>query len=448
MTVDLADIGRRIAEQAGDGEQVEAVVVHSRDTEIRVYENDIEKLSSAESQGVGIRVVRDHRQGFAYAGTFDDDVLAETLADARDNASFGTPDEHLGLAEPDGVAVPDLDLYRAEVAEFATDDKIDLALELERAVREGDPRISGVESCDYVDAISEAAVVTSTGISTSSRHSGCYLSAWVMANDGTETQTGFGFSVGRQPAELDVATAADDAVQRATRMLGATKPSSGRLTVVLDPWVTAQFLGVLGNPLSGEALIKGRSLFAGRVGEEIGSPRLTLVDDPTEVRAFSANATDAEGLASRRNVVFEAGVLKGFLHNAYTGRRLGIPSTASAIRAGFKGTPGAGPRAMAMVPGTASQEELISGVDDGVLVQSVSGLHSGVNPVSGDFSTGAEGLRIRNGAVAEPVREFTIASTLQRMLRDIAAVGSDLEWLPMRAAGVTLVIDDVTISGA
>ena len=143
----LLAIGDRVVAMARDGEQVEAVVVHDRDTEIRVYEGDIESLSSAESQGVGIRVVSDQRQGFAYAGTFDDDVLAETLEDARDNAAFGTPDPDLGLAEPDGVDVADLDLWRDALASFPTDQKVDLAVDLERQVEVERPaaRLLGVE---------------------------------------------------------------------------------------------------------------------------------------------------------------------------------------------------------------------------------------------------------------------------------------------------------------
>ena len=144
MLDELLGIGDRVVAMAREGEQVEAVVIHGRDTEIRVYEGEIESLSSAESQGVGIRVIVDGKQGFAYAGTFDDTVLAETLADARDNAGFGTFDEYQGLAEPDGVPIPELDLYRSSVESFPTDKKVDLALELERAVRASDPRISGI----------------------------------------------------------------------------------------------------------------------------------------------------------------------------------------------------------------------------------------------------------------------------------------------------------------
>jgi PmbA protein len=442
----LVAIGDRVVAMAREGEQVEAVVVHDRDTEIRVYEGDIESLSSAESQGVGIRVIADQRQGFAYAGTFDDDVLAETLDDARDNAAFGTPDEHLGLAEPDGLAVADLDLWNEALTSFPTDRKVDLAADLERQVLAADPRMSGIESAEYVDTMAVGAIVTTNGIRASGRETACYLMAYAMAEEGGETQTGFGFSIGRDPADLDVSQAATDAAERATRLLGSTKPSTERLTVVFDPFVTAQFVGILASTLSGEAVLKGRSLFADRLGEQVGASALTLVDDPTNPDAFTATETDGEGLATRRNVLIDGGVVRGFVHNAYTARRLGTASTGSAVR-GFKSTPGVGCMATQLVPGDLDQETLIAGVDHGVLVSGVAGLHSGVNPVSGDFSTGAEGIRITGGALGEPLREFTIASTIQRMLQDVVAVGSDLEWLPMSAAGLTLVIDDVTVSG-
>ena len=141
-------------------------------------------------------------------------------------------------------------------------------------------------------------------------------------------------------------------------------------------------------------------------------------------------------------------MLQQFVHNSYSARRAGTVSTGNAVRGGFAGTPGVGCLALQLVPGTRTQEELIADIDDGLLVQSVQGLHSGVNAISGDFSTGAAGLLIRNGQVGEPVREFTIASTLQRMLLDIVEVGGDVDWLPMRAAGVSLVVRDVTMSGA
>ena len=447
MTDELLAVADRVVAMAAPGEQVEAVVVRGVDTEIKVYGGEVESLSSAQSQGVGIRVVVDGRQGFAYAGTLDDAVIAETLSEARDNAGFATRDEFVGLAEPDGVAVQELDLFRSSLADVHPDEKVALAIELERVVMGADPRISGIESAEYADGVSEAAVATTSGIRSVGRETSCYVATYAMAAEGDETQTGFGFSVGRELADLDPGRAATEAAERATRMLGAVKPPTGRLTVVLDPWVTAQFLGLLGYTLNGDAVAKGRSLFADRLGESVASPLVTLVDDPTDIRAMTATDTDGEGLATRRNVLVKDGVLEMFVHNAYTARRAGTVSTGNAVR-GFKSTPSVDCMFLALQPGTTDPAALIAGIDDGVLVQEVSGLHSGVNPVSGDFSTGAEGLRIRGGEVAEPVREFTIASTLQKMLLDVQAVGNDLQFLPMNAAGVSLVVADLTLSGS
>lgn len=446
-SADLTDIADRVVGWAAEGEQVEAVVGRSRHTEVRAYRSDVESLSSAETMGVGIRVVQGDRQGFAYAATFDPEVLAETLAEARDNAGFATPDPHAGLATPDGVAVPTLDLFRPSLLEVPTERKVELALELEAAVKAADPRISGVESAEFVDAMGEACVASTTGIRSESASTACYVSVSCLAEADGLTQTGFGFSVGRELDDLVLADASADAVRRATRLLGATKPASTRTTIVLDPYVTAQVIGIIGSTLSGEMVLKGRSPFAERLGEEVASPLVTLVDDATNPLAYTASATDGEGLASRRNVLISDGRLESFVHNAYSGRWAGTASTGNAVRGGFKSTPGVGCRALSLAPGTLTQPELLAQVGEGVLISSVIGMHSGVNPVSGDFSTGAEGLRITDGAEGAPLREFTIASTLQRMLRDVEAVGADIDWLPMSAAGVSLVIRDVTISG-
>ncbi|MET0578451.1 MAG: TldD/PmbA family protein, partial [Ilumatobacteraceae bacterium] len=338
-------------------------------------------------------------------------------------------------------------LWDETLASFPTERKIDLAKELERMTLAADRRIR-VDDANYADAWAEVAVATTTGIRESGRENGCYVSVSSLADDGDETQTGFGFSVARQPDGFDLEKAAREAADRATRLLGATKPASKRLTVVLDPFVTAQFLGVISSTLNGESVVKGRSLFRDRLGELVAAEHVTLIDDPTNPDAYSATDVDGEGLAARRNVLIEHGVLRQFVHSSYSARRAGVTSTGNATRGGFAGTPGVGCLALQLQPGRRSQAELVADVDDGLLVQSVSGLHSGVNPVSGDFSTGASGMLISNGTVGAPVRELTIASTLQRMLLDIVEIGGDVDWLPMRAAGVSLVIRDVTMSGA
>jgi PmbA protein len=354
---DLLALAERIVDQARAGEQVEAFLGRSRHTDVKVFDGAIESFSSADSQGVGVRVIVDGRQGFAYAASLDEQIVAETLDEARDNAAFGTVDEFLGLAAPDGVEPVDLDLFRPQLADFPTDRKVEMALELERAVRAADPRIRGVEAAEYGDSTSESAIASTAGVRVTNRRTGCSIVASAMAGEGSETMTGSGYSVARTPEDLDMAKAVKDASEKATRLLGARKPSSRRLTVLLDPSVSSSFLGLLSSGLSASSVLKGRSLFVGREGEAVAVPFLTLVDDPTEPEAWGAGRYDAEGLASRRNLLIENGVLRGFLHNSYTGRRCNTPSTASAVRGGYRSTPGVGSRALSLTPGDRSQEQ-------------------------------------------------------------------------------------------
>jgi PmbA protein len=449
-TVHLAktlDIAERLVAHAKPGEQLEAYVSSGSTTSVRAYEGDVESFTQATSAGVGVRVVVGGRQGFASAGTFDDEVVSELVDEARDNARFAQPDPHVGLARPDGVEAVPLDVWRDEVGALSPDAKIELALQLERRVRASDPRISGVRVASFADSMGERSIASSEGIRVCERGTFCSLSVSALARDGESTTIGAGVSLGRSPSDLDLERAADDAVQRALQMLGAAQPRTSKVAVVFEPRLAATILGVVGGTLSGEAVAKGRSPFADRVGEQIGAGSFTLHDDPTDARSVGAGEYDGEGLAHRRVPLIVDGVLQGFLHNSYTARRASTGSTASAVR-GARSTPGVGASALVITPGSGDLESLIAGIDHGLLVHSLAGLHSGVNPVSGDFSVGVEGLMIRNGARAEPVREATIASTIPRLLAHISAIGGDLEWQPGGIGAVTLVVDDLVLSGS
>ncbi len=450
---DLLELADAVVAQARPGEGMEVYATRGTDTEVRAYEGEVESLTSADSSGVGIRVLIDEaggagsQVGFAWAGSLDPAVIEATLADARDNARFATPDPDVVLATPDGVAAVELDLWDDGVAATPMEKKVALAIELERATRGADPRVRQVSSADYSDSRVEVALVTTTGISSYRRRTNAFLSVDAIVGEGADTQTGAGFSVGRGPADLVPDEAMDDAVLRATRMLGSQKARSAHCTVVFDPRVVSTLLGVIASALSGEALVKGRSFFAGRVGESVAVPAITLVDDPTDARAYGASSHDGEGLACRRNVLLSDGILRMFVFDTVSARRAGAASTGSAVRGGFAGTPSAGCRALVLTPGSKGQDEILAAVGEGLYVQSITGVHSGVNPVSGDFSVGAEGLLIEGGTLGQPVREVTVASTLQRMLQSVVEIGADLRWLPGVAAGQTLAIADMALSG-
>ncbi len=444
---DLVDLARGLVERAAPGEQVEAVLGRSSSTTVKVYDGAVESLTSAGSSGAGVRVVRDGRQGFAHCGSHDPDVLAETLEEARDNCAFGEPDEFNGLAEPDGVEVVPQDSWSESVVAMSNDRKVELALELERRTLSLDPRVTGARTTAFGDGWGEHAVVSTTGIEASARGASCSVSTQPMARDGEETQIGWGHDVSRDPDVLDLDRVAAESVERATRLLGATKPASARMTILLEPRLAATLLSLVSGMLCADSVLKGRSPFADRVGEQIASPLVTFVDDPTRSESIAADERDGEGLACRPNPLVVGGVLQGFLHDSYTGRRSGTASTGSAVR-GTRSLPGVGAQLLVVSPGERSFDELIGSIDHGLYVTSFAGLHSGVNPVSGDFSVGADGLLIGGGALGAPVREMTIASTLQRLLLDVREVGGDFEWLPGGDGACSLVIDDVSVSGS
>ena len=449
---DLNDIVEALVGRASGGEAIEAYAARGTDTEIRIYNGEIETLGTATSAGIGIRVLLEStegsRVGFAWTGSLDDAAIDRALDDARENATFASPDPAVVFASPDGVSPASVTLADPAFGTMSIDDKVSLVTELEAMTRAADSRLRHVDAADYGDGIVEVALASTTGISAEMSRTSAYVSVAAIAGDASETQTGSGFSVGRGPSSLDIADASRQAVERSVRMLGAVKAPSARTTVVFDARVASTVLGVLGGALSGEAVAKGRSFFEGRQGEPVAVSGVTLIDDPTDARAYGAAAVDGEGLACRRNVLIDDGVLAGFVYDATSAKRAGTVSTGSAVRGGYAGTPSAGCRALVLSPGDLDLDGVLAAVGNGVYVQSITGVHSGVSPVSGDFSVGAEGLMIRDGALAEPFREVTVASTLQRMLLAIIEIGADLTWLPGSAVGQTLAIGDFQLSGS
>jgi PmbA protein len=250
----------------------------------------------------------------------------------------------------------------------------------------------------------------------------------------------------REPGDLDWIACAAESAERAARLLGATKPASGYFPVVLDPAAAVAFLGVLSSALSAESVQKGRSLFASLAGEQVGSPAVNLTDDGRLLDGPGAAPVDDEGVPTQRTPLIDRGRLGGFLHNSHTAHRGATLSTGNAGRAGFRSPPGVATTNLFLAAGIHSQHDLLRQADRGVYIQEVSGVHSGANPITGEFSVGATGLRISGGALAEPLREMTVASTLRDMLTGVVAVGSDLRFFGSTGSP-TVLVGEMTIGG-
>jgi len=440
------DLAGSLRDRARPGEEVEVMLAEGRSTSVKVFDGSVESLTVAGGAGAGIRVLSGGRQGFAHCGSLELDVLEATLAEARDNAEFAEPDEWNGLAVPDGVTPVVVDSWNDAVVDTPTDRKVDLAVDLDRRVTSVDPRVTSARVTSYSDGWAVHALASTQGVEVSARGASCGIGTQPLARAGDETQIGWGSDAAREPDALDVDRVVSEAVERATRLLGATKPQSSRRTILLEPRLAATLLSVVSGMLCGSRVVKGRSPFADRLGEQVASDLLTMTDDPTRIESLAAESHDGEGLACRSNPLITNGVLDRFLHDSYSGRRSGAASTGSAVR-GTRSLPGVGAQLLVVKPGDRSFDELVASIDHGIYVTSFSGLHSGINATSGDFSVGAEGILIANGALSTPVREVTVASTIQRLLLDIVEVGGDFEWLNGGDGACSLVIADVAVSG-
>jgi PmbA protein len=443
---DVVSLCRLAVEAARDDEALEAYAEETRRTEVEVRRGDVEGLTFAESRGVGVRMVVEGRLGYAYAADPSPGEVREAVARARENAAVATPDEHNVLpgAAP---AEPLPELFRPAQAALPAERKVAAALDLEARALGRDPRVRKVERAEVGDAVSRVAIASTAGVQAAYERTDCWCVVVALAEEGDETQTGVSFRIGRELDALGWEEVADEAVHRAARMLGATKPPSARLPVVLDPFAGSAFLGVLAGALSAEAVQKGRSLFAELVGERVAAEAFTLIDDGRLLDGPAAAPFDDEGVPTSRTELVGAGLLRGFLHNTYTAHRGGTSSTGNARRAGYRSTPGVGTSNFHLAPGPLGPQELLARAEGGVLIQDVSGVHSGANPISGEFSVGATGLRIGPGGdLAEPLREMTVASTLPEMLRAVAAVGSDLRFFT--SVGVpSVLIGEMTVAG-
>jgi PmbA protein len=444
---DLGELVRAAVDAARGGEQVEAFAEEGTHTEVSALRGEVEGMTFAESRGVGVRLVSDGRLGYAFAADPSQDEVIEAVVRARENAALAQPDEHNGLPSAESAA-PMPELFEEASAALSADDKVARALELERYAVSRDPRVKKVDLAQVGDAVSRVVIASTEGMDADYRRTDAWVVIVTLAVDGDETQTGFSFQVGRGLDRIAWEPIAEEAVGRAARMLGAAKPPTAKVPVILDPFAASEFLGVLAAALNADAVLKGRSLFADMVGQEVGSKLFTLVDDGRRLDGPGACPFDDEGVPSERTELLEGGILNGFLHSTYTARRAGggTRSSGNAKRHGYKAAPGVGTSTFFLEAGDRLPAELLAQAEGGVLIAEVSGVHSGANPISGEFSVGATGLRIAGGELTEPLREMTIASTLPEMLKGVSGVGSDLRFF--QSVGTpSVLIGEMTLAG-
>lgn len=448
---ELSTVARRAAEAATDAGAGDAEAYVSRDSgrQVRVHGGEVESLSAAAQTGVGVRAWIGHRVGYAYGTDLSDAGVATIAAQAAEAAAVADEDEFAVPPQPaEFEALPGLS--DPSVGEWETGRVAELALTVERTALDSDPRLVGVEVAVYADSDERVAIASSTGVAGEYESSSCYAYLSALAEGEGARETGLGFGLARGPRDLDPEAIGREGAERALAMIGAGKPASRSCPVVLDETVAASFAGLIGGGLGARAVQRGRSPFAGRLEEEVASDVFALHDDGRDPRGPASAPFDAEGVPRRRTALIEGGRLRSYLYDTYTANREGVSSTGSASRHGYRSLPSVSTSNLVVAPGELSFEELLARAGDGVLVTDVAGLHSGVNPVTGVFSVGASGRIIRDGRLAEPVREFTIAGELVGMLSAVSAAGAEPRWVPFGGSVSTppLLIAEMAISGS
>jgi PmbA protein len=448
---ELSAVAHRAVEAAtGAGaSDAEAYVSRESGREVRVHGGEVESLTAAVQTGVGIRAWSGHRVGYAYGTDLSEAGVAEIAARAAEAAEVADEDEFAAPPRPAEIeALPGLS--DPSVAEWEASRLAELALTVERSALESDPRLVGVEQAVYADAAEQVAISSSAGVAGEYETSTCYAYLQALAEGEGARETGLGFGLARGPRGLDPEAIGAEGARRALEMIGAAKPESRSCPVVLDATVAASFVGLVGGGLGAKAVQRGRSPLAGRLEENVASEAFALHDDGREPSGPASAPLDGEGVPRRRTALIEGGRLRSYLYDTYTANREGGASTGSAARGSYRSLPSVSTSNLVVAPGSHSFEELLAQAGEGVFVNDVAGLHSGVNPVTGVFSVGASGRMIRGGQLAEPVREFTIAGELVAMLGAVSAAGAEPRWVPFGGSVSTppLLIAEMAISGS
>jgi PmbA protein len=406
-----------------------------------------ELVEEAGHHGVSLRVIRGGRVATTSTSDLTARGIERCVADAIELCSLAEPDELAGPAAAELLSRPphpDLELFDPSIDSIDAEYAIGRAREAERAAFDADPRITLSEGATYSRTSSANALVLSSGFQGTVRSSYAALAvAPVVEDEGGKNRRGHYYSASRRAADLESAQhIGQEAARRTLRKLGPKKIATTEAPVVFDPEVARSLVGSLAGCIVGGALWRKASYLLEREGTEVASSLITIVDDPLIARAPGSRPFDGEGLRSRKNVVVEAGVLKGFLLDSYSARKLGRESTASASRSG--GSIDASTSNFLLKAGTTSAADIVKSTARGLYVTELMGF--GFNAMTGDFSRGAVGFWIENGELTFPVSEITISSTLDAMLKSVDAVGDDLE-LKTSTASPTLRVASMTISG-
>lgn len=446
---DLKSLAQDIVSRAmsSGASAAECVIREGDEFSTLVRLGQVETLKESGSKAIGVRVFFGQRSASTYSSDFSRAGLDHMLNGAISLAKITSEDPNAGIPEASqlGAIEGDLDLYSSDVYSLPGEERIAYARRAEKAALDSDPRIKNSEGGSFDAATGHKIFANSLGFIGEYRRSYCSVAAVPIAQDENGAmQRDYWFSVGRSLKLLESPEqVGKTAAQRALRRLGARKVKTQHVPVIFDPLVATSILEHIFEGVNGDSVYRGASFLAGKLGQSVASPNVTVIDDGTIRGGFGTSPFDGEGVPTRRTLVIDKGVLTSYLLNTYTAKKLGLRTTGNASR-GLAGTPGIGPGNYFLQAGTKTPQQLIADVKDGLYVTEFLGM--GVNLVTGDYSRGASGMWISNGEFTYPVEEITVAGNLKDMFMNISAIASDLEFRGAVAAP-TIRIDGLTVGG-
>lgn len=405
------------------GVQLEVYGERRASTTIMAFAGEVGEFKLSTRQGVALRVLIGGAWGQSFSENLSAPALERALDIATENASLVAPEQGTGLHH--WPPPPSLDLYGEGLSNVTVEQKVQVALELERSVREADPRVTSVPYADYQDADSSVVLANTAGTEREARQLFAMQFVSPLVSEGGQNKMGEDWQFTREFTQLDPTRTARGAVEKALGQLGARPAPTGTFSAVITGEALAALLSVYAGMFSGQAVEEGRSPLAGRLGEQVARPLVTLLDDATRLTGLQARAFDVEGCPSAPLILIEQGILRAFLHNASTAARAGTTSTGHATRHGLQSAVGVGPSNLVLLPGLSTSVQLRQNLT-GLLLTNLSGLHAGANPVTGEFSLEAEGFWLEEGALAYPLEVFTVAGNMLDLLQQVEAVGQDL----------------------
>jgi PmbA protein len=441
----LRDLAEQLVDYARKcgADETEVSVIDGYEFNVDVRKGRIESLVEAGSRTASLRVIKDKKTAYASSSDLDMGTLRRLIRGAVRRAELGNPDDFAGLAplSTERVDAAALDLYDPAIAGLDSRTKIALARDTERAALR-DKRITNSYGATFASNEIRAVLVLSNGFVGEYEQTYCGLGVGLQAGDTDNRVEDSWSSSKRHFKDLETPEAiARKAVERTVRQLKPRKIATQNVPIIFEPTQTAWLLGFLFGCVTGTAVYQKSTFLEGKLGQRIGNERITVIDDALMPGALGSHPFDSDGLPCRRNVVVERGVLKSYLCNFYSARKLGLQSTGSADGGGV------GPANFYLEPGPAAlpPADIIAGTKKGLLL--IRTLGHGLNSVTGDISRGAFGLWIEDGAVAYPVTEVTISGNLGRILEEIEAVGTDLEFHgPI--TGPTVKVAEMTVAGS